>query len=433
MRYKNIALCSLLTILLCQLFTICLYAQSYSIKPIVTIFNEVIPGSKLFVRHINTGGGLAINNNGDSVFSVHLTDFSNAIMLFSNNELKFLVKSKGLSTVPNDEFLEVDYPDINDSGTVVFFGVSFVRNNNFETKIFKLEKDEIISIVGPGDAVNGLETTIASLCCGQSMSINNNGDVAFVANLSDGSYGLFVFTEDEIKPIIIFGDGNKTTVAGNEILGLFGAVSGINDKGEIAFGANLTSGLGVLFFRDGDILPVMIPGTEAPGTNGNEFRGGIANISLSNNSSVVFKEMLITPGGDQDNSSDRQGRGIFLWSEGEIQPLILTGENLPETQGIDLRHGSGFLDKHSTNDFGETVIWLNTTGHDRGLFVVSENDIVPVVFANKGIRQKSANLINASFASINNSGDIIFAGAVDNNIGLRRRFQSGLFMAIKEE
>ena len=437
MRYKNIALCSLFIVLLLPFFTIQLYAQSYSIKPIITIFDEVIPGSRLFARFINTSGGLAINNNGDSVFSVSLSDLSTAIMLFSNDELKFLAKSKGLSSVPDDGFLEVEHPDINDNGTVVFFGLPVSRINSLETEIFKFEGGKFTSIVGPGETVKGLDATIESLCCGQSMSINNNGDVAFVANLSGGGAGLFVFTGDEIKPILVFGSTTTTPVRveGNEIIKIFGGVSGINDKGEIAFGVDLKGGpggLGVLFFRDGDIFPIMLPGTEAAGTNGNLFDGNIANLSLNNNSSVVFKEMLIAPGGDPDNFSDIQGRGIFLWSDGETQPLILTGNGLPATKDIDLRHGSGFLAKNSINDFDETVIFLNTTDHDRGLFVVSDNDIVPVALT-KGIQQKPVNVINAYVASINNQGDIIFSGAIDNNSGLRRRFQSGLFMATKEE
>lgn len=419
-----------------MLFTsLTLYAQSYLIKPIVTLLDEITPGSELFVRYINTSGGLSINNNGDLVFRVSLSDSSTAIMLFANNELKFLIKSKGLAS-DSDEFVEVDSPVINDKGTVAFFGVSAL-NHDFDTKIFKHKGGNIVPIVVPGDSVNGLDTTINSLCCSQSMSINNNGEVAFVANLEDGRYGIFVYTENEIKPIIVFGGISDTpvTVEGNEVLRLFGNVSRINDKGEIAFGAELSRGLGLLFIRNGEIVSVLIPGAEAPGTNGNIFREGIIGFSLNNNSNIVFSADVGTLGGNPDNPLDRQGSGVFLWNDGVTQPLILTGDDLPEIEGESFERSStlSFLTKNSINDFEETAISLSSGDQNIGIFVLSKDDIFPAVLT-EDIQQGLGNLIQPSFAAINNRGDIIFEGIPNpDKYGLRSRAQSGLFMAIKEE
>lgn len=410
-----------------------LHAQSYSIKPIVTLFDKIEPDSKLFVRYINSLGGLAINNNGNVVFPVLLSDLSTAIMSFSNDKLEFLVKAKGFTSATDDGFLHVDVPDINDNGTVAFFGVPV--NSNLETRIFKIEGDKTFSIAGPGDSILGLDATINSLCCSQSMSINNNGDVAFVANLTDGSYGLFIFSEGEIKPVIVFGkiQDAPVIVDGNEVLRLFGFVSEINDKGEIAFGVDLPKGLGVLFYTNGEIVTVLIPGDEAPGTNGNVFSGGIIPMALNNNSEIVFYATVITPGGSSDKPSDRQGIGYFFWNGGETEPLILTGEELPGIEGETFAHlaTSGFLTKGSLNDSGETVISLGTTSQKSGLFILSKEDIVPVILP-ETTSGRQENQMQITVASINNQGDIIFEGFV-NSGGLRGASQSGLFMAIQEE
>ena len=72
---KNRVLFSLLVFSAALIFhSSTVHAQSYSIKPIVTYFNEITLGSGLFVRYINTTGGLSLNNNGDLVFPVLLTD-----------------------------------------------------------------------------------------------------------------------------------------------------------------------------------------------------------------------------------------------------------------------------------------------------------------------------------------------------------------------
>ncbi len=419
-----------------------LHAQSYTIKPIVTYFNEIIPGSRISVRYVNTSGGLSINKNGDVVFPVLLSDQSSAIMLFSNDKLEFLIKTKGLSSapIPDDMFRHVDAPYINDNGITAFFGV--LVKDNLETRIFKKKGDNIFAIAGPGNSIVGLDTTINSLCCTQSMSINNNGDVAFVANLEDGRYGLFVFTKNGINPIIVVG-GNAVapvTVEGNEILRLFGNVSEINDKGEIAFGAELSignsvKGLGMLFYRDGEIITIVEPGVEAPGTNGNIFNGSIIGMALNNNSDVVFRESIVNLRGNSNVPIGRQGIGIFLWHDGETKPLILTGDKIPGTEEKTFEHRStsGFLAKNSINDFGETTIPLGTSEQNIGIFVLTKDEVFPVVFTDE-ILDGPIDLIQASIAAINNRGDILFEGIPNHNrYNPITRSQAGLFIAIKEE
>ncbi|MGR3317221.1 MAG: DUF7453 family protein [Candidatus Anammoxibacter sp.] len=321
MRYKNIVLYSLFTVLLLPFVTIQLYAQSYTIETIILAGKtELVPGTDLKLFFIDESN-LAINNNGDFIFKAFLSDKTTRIVLFSDGKIKLVAQVENEQSKTIGEFLDIGSPDINDEGTVVFYATTMREDQKFVSELVKFEDDIIVPIVSSGDLVQGIESPINLLfSSGPRLSLNNRGEVAFIATLADKRGGLFVLTEEGIKPILIEGDPFPV-FSGNEILESID-LPVINDKGEIVFRArfvessespthdNLFSG--VFLFREGEIIPVELPGQEAPDTNGKVFRQQhLSWIALGNNSEVVYRGDFLKPGKKVTDRFSGEGSGLF--------------------------------------------------------------------------------------------------------------------------
>ncbi len=355
------------------------------------------------------------------------------IILVSNDEVKLMVNTVDNRPTSENEFIQLSSPDINDSGTVVFYAMSAPdATSTFKQKVYKFDEGELTPIVSPGDLVNGLDATIMFVNSSDRLSLNNNGEVAFNATLSDDSKGIFLFTEEGIQPVLLEGD-QFPVFNGKETL-VFAILPIINDKREIVVLARFVKdggdpnnsndySSGVFLVREGEIIHVKLPEEEAPGTNGMVFfREHMSWISLGNNSEVVFRGEYMVPGGDSNNMEDRRGSGVFLWSEGDTQPLALTEDRIDGVRGSVLGN-PGTLVKNSINDSGEIAASLAMT-HTGGIFLFSNDNIVPAVLA-KEIRQKLDTLIFTSTAAINNKGNIVFFGT--DILG-----REGVFQAIKQ-
>lgn len=439
MKHKSIVFYIFSTFVFLCIFEIQLHAQSYKVETIITEETELFPESDLRISTI-FGHDLSINNTGDIVFCASLRNTPNGsspsgIIFFSNGETKLLVKGNRTSTVSEDEFRDVSSPDINDNGTIVFCGTLFLPGDVTSQSIYKIVENNPIPVISFGDSVNGLEATIQSVdCFSRGLSLNNNGDIAFNATLSNGRRGLFLFTDEGgIEPVILAGDP-FSVFKGNEIL-VFANIPVINDLGEIVFLARFmwTDGIrenqtntasGVFLFSEGVIVPVKLPGAEAPGTNGNVFWDEhISWMTLGNNSEVVYRGDYLIPGGDENVLKDRRGMGLFLWTESDTNPLILTGDIVPETEGRFLFY-KGTLTKDAINDQGEIAASFATRDKG-GVFLISDEDIVPV-FLTQNPPAGMEEVIFTGTSAINNRGDIVFFG--------RDIFNTDkVFLAIKEE
>lgn len=431
MKHKKIVIFLLLLTLLILESNQRLCAQSYIVKPVVTNKTELVPGTGLTMEKFDSFD-LGLNNNDDFIFTGKLSDGSSGIMLFSNGVTRLLIKSKDPSNVNDGDLISVNFPRINDNGTVIFLGVHILPGRLIKQTIYKYTEDEIIPLFSAGDPVQELESTIGTFNIGFWPSLNNNEEIAFSTALSDKKTGLFVFSERVIKPILITGDPFPV-FDGNEIL-VFADIPVINDLGEIVFRARFFKGIGnsddlidspsgVFLFRDGDIIPVKLPGQEAPGTNGLIFWDDhISWISLGNSSEVVYRGNVIIPGGDSNDFKDRRGSGLFLWSEGNTRPLVLSGDKLPESKGRFLGY-HGILAKDSINDSGEVAAPFVTTDQS-GIFLFSNDDIVPI-FLVKDLEREAGKTTQTGVARINNQGNIVFS--TEDDFG-----NDTIFMATKE-
>ncbi|MGR3219615.1 MAG: DUF7453 family protein [Candidatus Anammoxibacter sp.] len=379
------------------------------IKTILTRETELVPDTGLTAFDLSRSH-LSMNNNGDIVFNVLLKSGSKSIVLYSGGKIKLLFKEVFAQPLNEEVFLEVGDAVINDNGDIVF-----VANRSGKQGIYKLLNDDTIPLVIAGDSVLGLEATIEEFRFSFFISLNNNGEIAFYATLSDGREGVFMLKGETVKPIAISGDPFPV-FSGNETI-KFVFFPRINDKGEIAvkiiFGdIDNLSRTGIFLFRDsGEVVTVALSGDKAPGTDGQVFwrlQPGEFIPALGEDSEVVFWGRYIAAEKELPHSSKGTKLGMFLWSDSETKPLILTGDPVPGINDTFFNIGN-LPSQNATNDNGDIVSGFNSILNLGGVMLFSDDKAVPVVL---GSSPPAGTVVLYFFrwASINNNGDIAFVG-----------------------
>lgn len=121
-------------------------------------------------------------------------------------------------------------PSINDVGTVAFrAGLDAGGEGIFTSS---------------GGSITTIADSSGLFSSFRSVSINNSGMLAFEANLDSGGFGIFTGTNPIADKVVAIGDplfGSTVT-----FLGAFGQ-EGLNDAGEVAFFANLADGTSGIF------------------------------------------------------------------------------------------------------------------------------------------------------------------------------------------
>ena len=422
-----------------------IYSQSYTIKTILTSQTELVPDTGLTVTApgINRQN-LYINDKDDVLVNAFLSDGSNGIILYTDGKIKLIAKSVSSPRQPLNESVfigSVGTPAMNDNGEIVFCGNLSGRKGVYK---YDGDGDNYTPLVLVGDSVLGLESTIADFnCSAGKLSLNNNGELAFNADLSDGRFGLFMLKAGAIEPIALEGDILPFSIFGVNNSVIFGALRPvINDKGEIAFRAvsldlkkpRRTLGEGILLFRNGEIIPIYLPGQEAPGTNGKVFwRSQAASFDLSNDSEVLFLTYYLKPRNQFRlvNAGIGTNTGLFLWTDNEIKPLMLTNDPVPFINDI-FHENLTTVSENAINDSGEIASAFNTYKLVSGIMVFSDDKISPVILSKFKPLDDTTTPFKVKFfnsASINNNGNIAFhgSGGIDNII-----FE-WIFIALKEK
>jgi hypothetical protein len=132
----------------------------------------------------------------------------------------------------------VGVPVLNDGGTAAFERSYFDEaNQEFVTEI----------VSGSGDTLTTVADTRGQFGSFgfRPPSLNNQGDVAFLATLDDGTTGIFVGPDPVEDRVIATGD----TLDGETVTGLTFCEEGLNDSGQLAFTA---------FYEDPDTLETRV-------------------------------------------------------------------------------------------------------------------------------------------------------------------------------
>jgi hypothetical protein len=173
------------------------------------------------VRFVGNDSRPSINNVGDIAFAESIQpDFDSGIFVGREGTFRTIA-----APVP-DVFVEK--PVINDTGTVAFYRTVTEEG----TQVFELVT---IDADGTSTVVADSRGEFASFGF-RPPSLNNNGDVAFLADLDDFSTsGIFVGSDPVADQVIATGD----MLDGLTVDNLVFCEEGLNDSGQLAFVATL--------------------------------------------------------------------------------------------------------------------------------------------------------------------------------------------------
>ena len=164
----------------------------------------------------------SINNEGTVAFQASIRG-SAGIFTGTGGPLTAIATTNG-------PFSSLFTPSINDVGTVAFrAGLDAGGEGIFTSS---------------GGSITTIAYSSGLFSSFRSVSINNSGMLAFEANLDSGGFGIFTGTNPIADKVVAIGDplfGSTVT-----FLGAFGQ-EGLNDAGEVAFFANLADGTSGIF------------------------------------------------------------------------------------------------------------------------------------------------------------------------------------------
>ena len=217
-------------------------------------------------------------------------------------------------------------------------------------------------------------------------SINSSGDVAFVADLSTGGEGVFVYRNGKILQIMRSG---QLAPGGGVFTGFTVANTPINDKDDVAFAFLLgdfpLAGVYHYIRATKTLNAVMVPGvTPVPG--GGTFQGASENATLNNEGTIAFAGVISTTEG----ISGDLGVGIFQAKKyGKISTVVMPGDPTPGGGKFD------FAIHPSINARGDVAFG----GHVKGEECLLASDL----FCAESVYVKKAN--SGKIISIAHQGD----------------------------
>lgn len=238
------------------------------------------------------------------------------------------------------------------------------------------------------------------------VSMNQNGDAAFTASVTDSSYGTFRwdFASHQTRPVALSGmrAGSHLILADGG-----GPTPVINDSGEIAFTAQVQdpSGdppdFGVFFDRDAMLEPVAVPGQLLEDGSRVIWAGYPA---LDDAGRLVF---LAQP-------SSRQDGQPYVWENGAMAPLLRVSPTPPAGRLL-VGYDGVWVNNKNQNALLEAALH-SLAGHYHGLYLVVDGRPIPVALPGQpmpgGGTLQSVQVGGVSFA--NEQGQHAFLGRLQD-------------------
>ena len=183
----------------------------------------------------------SINNDGLVAFNSSLDGGGSGIFTGTGGPLTQLYGTDGFLRTLN-------IPDLNDAGQVVFQAGTASGEGIFVGNVNG----------GPLTTVADTSQNFRFFFGGPGPSINNNGEVAFAAELRNGFGGIFTGADPVSDKVIMLGD----ELFGGHVVG-FGWGRGLNDNGQITFRADVQAPTGIIneYIVRADPAPVPEPST----------------------------------------------------------------------------------------------------------------------------------------------------------------------------
>ncbi len=222
--------------------------------------------------------GVSINAASDVTFSTLLTGASpgaEALVVAATPADQLI--ALGLLPIPGGTGVYGDFKAsaTNDAGEVAFVNRYFPSAGGTATGYFLDSTGVERAVALPGDAAPGTGGGTYATHVTSGIAINASGEVVFPANVENGNTtsGIFVDDNGVDRAEVLAGTPAPTLVGGT--FANFGAYPSINDAGNVTFVATITggtAGAGLFFSSSGPHYGVIaLAGDSAPGTAGETF------------------------------------------------------------------------------------------------------------------------------------------------------------------
>jgi hypothetical protein len=208
------------------------------------------------------------------------------------------------------------WASLNDRGDVLFEARVPNPSGELELGLFLRSADgKLSSIVRPGD--KSPEGGVFSLPRRARGTLNATGQIAFRANVTlDGDTwtGVYLFQDGKITPLatpaIDAPGGGKFSEAHDPR---------INNRGQVAFNGETSSGWGVFLWENNTIRPVAAPGVDLPGGATLDAPATTECGLAINQSGAVAMLLMLTDG----------SMGVYSFHDGAVEAVVQPGMTLP--------------------------------------------------------------------------------------------------------
>ena len=224
-------------------------SQDGKIAPVVSTLGAF----SSFVTGIDTVGGdgpftiytiPGINSSGKIAFSASLYAGQSGVFVSDGGTVKTIADTSSV-------FKRFSSASINDQGTVAFVG--------------ELANGDRGLFTGTGQGLKTVADTSGAFSFFNSdPALNNKGQVAFLAELYNGGKGIFTGADPIADKVVSIGD----SLSGLSVVDLIIIDKGLNDDGQVAFGARLSDGSERIFRAKRVPEPSSIAGLAAIGLIG---------------------------------------------------------------------------------------------------------------------------------------------------------------------